>query len=218
MNKRVVLAGLGIGALAAFGGGAWWLTRSKTQQQTAAIQGNAASLRRAGAVPIGSPNAKVTIVEFFDPVCGACAAYYPYVKQTLERHAGRVNLELRYAPMHEGADRACLMIEAARKQDKFTLALETALAQQDAWARPEPANLDKLGDAFKAAGIDLAQLQSAMQLPEIQRVVETDMAAVQALKITGTPKFFINALPFEGVGPDPLNAWVDAQVKLAYPG
>ena len=48
----------------------------------------------------GSANAPVTVVEFFDPSCEACRAFYPYVKQILAENPNDVRLVLRYVLFH----------------------------------------------------------------------------------------------------------------------
>jgi protein-disulfide isomerase len=46
---------------------------------------------------IGNTSAPVTIVEFFDPACEACAAISPFVKSILAENPQDVRLVLRYA-------------------------------------------------------------------------------------------------------------------------
>ena len=85
--------------------------------------------------------AKVTIVEFFDPSCETCRAFYPIVKGMVNASFGQVRLVMRNAPLHHGSDTAVKILEAARVQGKYWEALERALAAQPQWAshdRPQP--------------------------------------------------------------------------------
>ena len=68
---------------------------------------------------IGPDKAQVTIVEFFDPACEACRAYYPYVKQIMAAFPGDVRLVLRYVLFHRGSEEAVTILEAARLQNLF---------------------------------------------------------------------------------------------------
>jgi len=52
----------------------------------------------------GPANAPVTIVEFFDPACETCRAFYPIVKDILAQYPSEVRLVIRYAPLHKGSD------------------------------------------------------------------------------------------------------------------
>ena len=72
----------------------------------------------------GLASAKVTIVEFFDPGCESCRAFYPFVKEILSYHSEDVRLVLRYATFHEGSETVVRMLEAARVQNIFMPVLE----------------------------------------------------------------------------------------------
>ena len=43
----------------------------------------------------GPADAKVRIVEFFDPACETCRAFYPLVKNLVDSQQGRVQLVMR---------------------------------------------------------------------------------------------------------------------------
>ena len=63
-------------------------------------------------------------MEFFDPSCEACRAFYPIVKSLVNSSFGQVRLVVRYAPLHQGSDTAVKILEAAREQGKYWQALE----------------------------------------------------------------------------------------------
>jgi protein-disulfide isomerase len=52
----------------------------------------------------GHADAKVHIVEFLDPACETCAAFFPHVKALMSAHPGKVRLSLRHVPFHRGSD------------------------------------------------------------------------------------------------------------------
>jgi len=81
---------------------------------------------RGHAQRLGPRDAKVMLVEFLDPGCETCAAMSPHVKAIVDAHPGRVQLVVRYIPLHQGADIAVKMLEAARKQ----------LAHRRPWRHP----------------------------------------------------------------------------------
>ncbi|MFB1030909.1 MAG: thioredoxin domain-containing protein, partial [Thauera sp.] len=93
--------------------------RTQAEQDTRiAVEGS--RLVRMHTPIIGPQNAPVTIVEFFDPACETCRAFYPIVKQIMAQHPDKVRLALRYAPFHHGSDQVVKLIEAARKQGLYT--------------------------------------------------------------------------------------------------
>ena len=59
------------------------------------VNNNLSALTRIGAPTKGSADAKVTIVEFFDPACETCAKYYPLVNNIIKKHQGKVKVEMR---------------------------------------------------------------------------------------------------------------------------
>src|SRR5262245_23929534 len=100
--------------------------------------------------PIFGPvDAPVTIVEFFDPSCEACRAFYPAVKKIMGFFPNDVRLVLRYTPLHKGSDEAVRILEAARRQGKFEVVLEAILKDQPQWAIHGEPDLDK---AWSIAG------------------------------------------------------------------
>lgn len=68
-------------ALVIFGLGMYFLNAKKADTEVAE-QASLTSVAREGAPSIGSPGAKVKIVEFFDPECEACAAFHPVLKKS----------------------------------------------------------------------------------------------------------------------------------------
>ena len=74
---------------------------------------NASLLVRDYSPFIGNRNAKVTIVEFFDPACETCKAFYPFVKHLMAENPGKIKLIVRYTPFHQGSDYVVKLLEAA---------------------------------------------------------------------------------------------------------
>ena len=61
----------------------------------------------------GPQNAPVTIVEFFDPACETCRAFYPIVKNLMAQYPDDVRLVIRYAPFHQGSDVVVKLLESS---------------------------------------------------------------------------------------------------------
>jgi protein-disulfide isomerase len=152
MSKRVLVALTALLVVVAFAGGAFLYDR---KAPVPAVERVAESLVRPHSPVIGPTEAPVTIVEFFDPSCEACRAFYPIVKQIMAAFPNEVRLVLRYAPFHEGSDVAVGILEAARGQQKFVPVLESLLANQPAWAVHGAPDLDKAWGFAAAAGLDV---------------------------------------------------------------
>jgi protein-disulfide isomerase len=221
MNKKtgiivVTLIALGL----AFAWGVWWFNQTQQMKNAAVTQETSSAaatvLDTSGARKFGSPEAKVTIVEFFDPACEACRAFYTPVKQIVNGSFGRVNLVLRYAPLHKDSDKAAAMLEAAALQGKYWQAVEVALASQDLWASHDAPDLSKLWQPLASAGIDIARAQADMNSPVIKEILAKDIAALSALKVQKTPTFFVNGQPLLNFGLEQLKALVNQEIGKAY--
>ena len=200
----------------AFSAGYYFYKQNTAQAQIVTAQDQSALLMRADAPVFGAPNAKVTIVEFFDPACEACRAFYTPVKQIVNTSFGRVNLVLRYAPLHKDSDKAAMMLEAARIQVKYWPAVEAALASQDRWASHGQTDLNQLWPALQAAGVDIERAKTDMDSPAVRAILQQDIAALTALKVQRTPSFYVNGKPLTDFGHEQLKQLVATQLKTAY--
>lgn len=164
---------------------------------------------------LGRVDAPVVIVEFLDPACETCAAFYPLVKQILAANPDRVRLVLRYAPFHKGSDQVVAALEASRKQGKFWQALEALLAAQAEWTQHHVAQVERIWPILERAGLDLKTLRADMNAPEITRVIEQDLLDAQTLGVKKTPDFFVNGKPLPRFGYEPLKELVDQALRAA---
>ena len=166
---------------------------------------------------IGPQNAPVTIVEFFDPACETCRAFYPIVKQIMAQHPDKVRLALRYAPFHHGSDQVVKLIEAARKQGLYTPVLEALLAAQPEWADHAAPNIGIAFEAAARAGLDMGRARQDMETPEIQAVLAQDIEDLTALQVSKTPTFFVNGRSLPSFGPEQLARLVAEEVGKVQP-
>lgn len=181
----------------------------KEEQAGQFAAANNAALVRMHSPTLGPAEAPVVIVEFLDPACETCAAFYPLVKQIMAANPGRIRLVLRYAPFHKGSDQVVAALEAARKQGKYWQALEALLARQDDWVQNHAAQVARIWPLLEAAGLDLQKLRSDMAAPEIAGVIEQDLLDAQTLKVTKTPEYFVNGRPLPRFGIEPLKDLID---------
>ena len=160
----------------------------------------------------GPQNAPVTIVEFFDPACETCRAFYPLVKNLLARYPDDVRLVIRYAPFHQGSDQVVKLLEASRSQGQYQTVLEAVLAAQPTWADHGQPRIENAFQAAEQAGLDLDKARQAMDKPGLQALLQQDMDDLTALQVTRTPTFFVNGRSLPSFGPDQLAALVAEEV------
>ena len=215
-RKLLALAVLLILGLAFYFGMDAYRDRTQAEQDTRiAVEGS--RLVRMHTPIIGPQNAPVTIVEFFDPACETCRAFYPIVKQIMAQHPDKVRLALRYAPFHHGSDQVVKLIEAARKQGLYTPVLEALLAAQPEWADHAAPNIGIAFEAAARAGLDMERARQDMETPEIQAVLAQDIEDLTALQVSKTPTFFDNGRSLPSFGPEQLARLVAEEVGKVQP-
>jgi protein-disulfide isomerase len=147
---------------------------------------------------LGPVSAKVTITEFFDPLCETCREFFPLVKEIIADHQGNVRVVLRYATFHAGAE------EAARRQGKFENVYSALMEKQDEWAAHGAPNLPRAWEIAAEVGLDLAKAKQDAVLPEVDRIIQQDMADAKTAEVTKTPTFFVNGKPLLSFGKQQL--------------
>ena len=165
----------------------------------------------------GPQDAPVTIVEFFDPACETCRAFYPLVKNLMAQHPEKIKLVIRYAAFHQGSDVVVKLLEAAKSQGKYQAVLEALLAAQPAWADHGQPNLETAFTVAQQAGLDLSQARQAMENPAMQALLQQNMDDLTALQVTKTPTFFVNGRSLPSFGPEQLAALVAEEVAKVNP-
>lgn len=173
------------------------------------------ALVRAHSPSVGPVAAKVTIVEFFDPACEACRAFYPIVKQTMAQYPGDVRLVLRYAPLHQGSDEAVRILETARLQNRFIPVLEALLARQPEWAAHGSMDLARAWTIAGEAGLDLKTARQASQTAKITAVLNQDIQDLKKVGVSQTPTFFVNGKPLQDFGVAQFQNLVRGEVAAA---
>lgn len=163
----------------------------------------------------GPTNAPVTIVEFFDPACETCRAFYPIVKDLLRKYPNDVRLVLRYAPFHPGSDQVAKLLEAAKRQDKYWPVLEMVLAEQPNWADHGTPNLELAYKAAEKAGLNLKQALVDAATLAVDAVLKQDIEDLTSFEVTKTPTFFVNGRGLPSFGPDQLATLVAEEVAKA---
>lgn len=217
MNRRTLVFSTAFGAVAAFAGGAA-LYNGKPLETTPAAPVSDNTLIRMHSPVMGPASAPVTIVEFFDPSCEACRAFYPIVKQMMAQTGNDIRLVLRYTPLHPGSDEAVRILEAARKQDRFQPVLEALLANQPEWAVHGAPDIEKAWQIAAGAGIDLTKARQDAVSSATDAVLAQDIADMKANNIRQTPTFFVNGKPLTEFSPQGLYSLVGAELKAAKAG
>ncbi|HRI05188.1 MAG TPA: thioredoxin domain-containing protein [Pyrinomonadaceae bacterium] len=178
-------------------------------------------LVRSDSPTLGPADAKVTVVEFYDPECEACAAFSPVLKKIVKDYEGKIRLVARFMPLHPSSLPAASFIEAAAEQGKYWQAQELLFQKQDEWGQKhgapssEPApSINALFDKYaKELGLDLNKAGQAIKENRFAEKIARDKKDGQSLGVRQTPTIFVNgrlAPPMDDKG---LRALIDEELK-----
>ena len=216
MKKNFVLIGSILLIAVMFAMGMFAFQDKKADEIAALASKNTANLVQFYSPTMGAANAKVTLVEFFDPSCEACRAFYPLVKSILEENKGKVKLVLRYAAFHKDSDIVVKILEASKAQNLYWQSLEAVLLSQPEWADHGAPQVNKIWPYLKVVGVDVEKAKTDMKSPAIESILKQDMADVAAFKVQKTPTFYVNGKPLLNFDEDALRALVKQEIDAAY--
>ena len=211
MNKKWIVLSTVVAVVLTFAAGVMVFKSRSGQELARSAQDHGEALVRAHSPIYGNPAAKVTIVEFFDPSCETCRAFYPIVKNIVDASFGQVRLVVRYAPLHQGSDTAVKILEAARLQGKYWEAVERALASQHLWASHDNPRPELIWGMLGDLSLDTTKAKSDADSAAIAVLLRQDVADMQRLKVDRTPGFFVNGMPLTEFGVAQLKTLVEQE-------
>ncbi len=216
MKKNMIVVATAIAFVVLFVAAATVYNKQKNSDLSSVSLEKSEHIQRDYSPRMGPVDAKVTIVEFFDPACGTCAAFYPLVKQIIKENPGKVNLVLRYLPLHQNSDVIVSIFEAARLQGRFKETLERAYKTHGAWIEHHTSKPGKFWAQLGGLGLDMEKLSEDMQSAEIARRIKQDMFDAEQLNVSRTPGFFVNGKPLVHFGYKQLQQLVESEIAANY--
>ncbi|MCG8637170.1 MAG: DsbA family protein [Desulfobacterales bacterium] len=164
----------------------------------------------------GSPDVRVTIVEFINPTCGTCATFTPIAKQMVADNPGKIRLVLRYAGTKPEVVKALSMLEAAGLQGKYDQTLELMFKGMDMWAPNHTVKLKMLEKLLATLELNMDRLKTDMNDTELLSRINQDNADAAMLNARKTPAFFVNGRPLETFGREELEKLVRSELDAQY--
>lgn len=147
----------------------------------------------------GPASAKVTLVEYSDFQCPACAAFFPVIAKAFAEPELKDNIRLvyRYFPLsiHANAQLASQAAAAAALQGKFWEMHDLLFEKQAVWS---PLSGKAAKEAFASyaeqLGLDKERFLSDIDSSAIKDRVKTDVNSGTASGVNSTPSFFVNGV------------------------
>ena len=168
----------------------------------------------------GNSNAPLTLVEYGDYQCPACASFNVVINEVLRRYGDKVRLEFRHyplTPLHANAMQAAIAVEAAGEQGHYWEMHDVLLESQQQWAHaanPQSA----FTDIAARIGLDQKRFMQSLQAPEeFQQRIANDVTGGRGAHVEATPTFFLNGRQLEKIQAtvEYFAAAIDEELKRA---
>lgn len=192
-QEAKIFIGIGIVALLLFFGAAFMLGDSSKDPAKDSAVADTNMLVRSDSHTIATSSAKVTVVEFGDFQCPACAAAHPTTKALLATYPEDVNFVFRNfpLPMHRNAQVAAEAAEAASEQGKYWEMHDMLYENQAAWEE-STAPLDIFSEYAKSLELNVDAFRASVQGKKAEKKIKQDSDDGITLGVNSTPTFYIN--------------------------
>lgn len=136
----------------------------------------------------GAEGAQITLVEFSDFECTACAGVYPVVKRILTDYSDNLRLVFQHFPLnfHPLARPAAYAAECAAAQGKFWEYHDKIFENQN---QLSVANLKRWAQDL---GLDVSRFNSCLDQEKYKDKVEAGVSLGNEIGVAGTPSFYVN--------------------------
>ncbi|MDQ6651201.1 MAG: thioredoxin domain-containing protein [Acidobacteriota bacterium] len=153
----------------------------------------------------GDATAAVTIVEFTDFQCPACAAMQPVLEEVLKSYGSKVRLVVRDFPLqhHTNARKAAEAANAANAQGKFFEYTALLFRRQNALDVP---SLKKYASEL---GLDRARFDAELDSGKYAAEVKHDIDEGQMYGVENTPTIFVNGITLRDLSAEALRGTID---------
>lgn len=155
----------------------------------------------------GNPDGAITLVEFLDYRCGYCKRAHPEVAALVEANDD-IRLVVKefpiLGPQSTLASRFALAVKDVAGDDAYAR-VSDALMESDA-----PVSEPALKRLARDQGLDMGQVEAAMDSPAIDAHLNDTLELARALQIQGTPSFVLEDRMLRGYVPLPeMQAIID---------
>lgn len=203
VSRRAVLAAGGVLlAAAALPSLLSWPAVAQRREGPAEIP--VADLMAPGDLPelvIGSPEAKVTIVEYASMTCGHCANFHNKIFPELKAKyvdTGKVKFVFREFPLDNLAAAASMLARCAGGDRSHAL-VSVLFAKQEQWAFVRDNPVPKLFEIARQAGFTQESFDKCLtDQALLDKLIAGRTRASEKFGVSSTPTFFINGKRLQG--------------------
>lgn len=188
--------GIWIAVLAVLIGGLWALISAVNNSPSPSSPTQMVNLPAVSSqdfVKGASDSAKVTLIEYGDFECPACAAYFLAIKQLYEEFGKDLRIVHRFFPLtniHKNAMLAAQTAYAAGLQNKFWEMHDKLYENQESWSNTSPK--DTFIGYAKDLKLDLEKFKTDLDSDSTKQFIDSERSKAASIGINSTPTFFVN--------------------------
>ncbi len=142
----------------------------------------------------GQGQGTITVTEYADLQCPACASFFPIVTQVKEQFKDKVRFEFKHFPLvqiHPNATSAHRAAQAAAAQNKFWEMHDLLYQNQQAWQ--SSSNVSAIFEQYAAEiDLDTTKYKADVASSDVLAAINADIAAGKQLNVSATPTFFVD--------------------------
>jgi protein-disulfide isomerase len=142
----------------------------------------------------GNKDAKVTLLEYSDFQCPACAAYYPVLKQLVTELGNDIKIVYRHFPLssiHANAQAGAWATEAAGNQGRFWEMHDKLFENQNVWASTKDP-FDTFKRYAEELKLDINKFKADYESNAVHDKVDEQYKSGVRSGVNSTPSFFLN--------------------------
>lgn len=180
---------VGVLAVLLFGGAIWYSSIATEKSNEGIVEMDHIK---------GNKDATVTLVEFSDFQCPACAAFQPVLKEVVATYGDKLRFEYKHYPLpiHPFSQQAAVAAEAAGQQGKFFEYHDALFENQEEWSKSTTPAVFFVKYA-EGLGLDVEKFKQHQKASLLRDAVRGDLNEAKELGLTGTPTFYLNGEKME---------------------
>ena len=165
----------------------------------------------------GSKTALVTLVEFGDYECPACANINPSVEKLVAEYKTNPDFNFVFRnfplPQHNNAMIAAEVAEAAASQGKFWEMKDLLYEKQNEWAE-SATPIDLFVKYAKELKLDTTKFKSDVENKKYEDIILSDRSDGNKVNVSWTPTFYLNGKLQDAAGDlDAIKSKIDLLLK-----
>lgn len=168
----------------------------QTENAKRVLRGMKDELYRSGSPEIGNPDAKVSIVGFYDYNCPYCRSTYRTLKDFLKNNTDTKLVLKDVASLGKESEDVARIMIAATKQENFERLHDALMTQKGQVTGARALNV------AQKLGFDVERLKAGAKSPETEKTLARVQDLANRLNVTATPLFIIGHQGIAGAPAD----------------